>query len=105
MSEEEIKKRLAQQRFAEAQGAYAQMQHQAEAQTAIKALMLRVLDEGARQRLNNIRTVNAELAMSIEAYIAQAYSQGQLRQRLTEADIVSILQVLQKKNDFRIQRK
>lgn len=100
--EEEIKKRILQQRMQEnaQQGEHQQMQE------ALKLIMFQVLDSGARERLSNLKMVKPELALQLEAYLAQVYQAGQIKEKITEEKLVAILKKLSEseKKDIRIKR-
>ena len=81
-----------------------QMQQQ-QLQEQLKAVSMQILEPAARERLNNLRVVKPELAMQLEAYLAQLYQAGQIKQKITEAQLVSILKKLSEKRDIRIRRK
>ena len=101
-TEEEIKKRLLQQKMQEQMGE--QMQQQ-QMQETLKAVSWQILEPAARERLNNLRVVKPELAMQLEAYLAQLYQAGQIKQKITEAQLISILKKLSEKRDIQIRRK
>lgn len=106
MNEEDIKRKMMQQRlqqqFSEEMQQQAQ-QHQMEA--VLKQVRLHLLDEKARERLNNLKLVKPELAVQLEIYLAQMYQAGQIRGRITDEQMVAILMKLGDKKDFRIRRK
>ena len=93
-TEEEIKKRLMQQRAQEMQ-----------LEGQLKAVSWQILEPAARERLNNLRVVKPEIAMQLEAYLAQLYQAGQLKQKITEPQLVQILKKLGEKRDIKIKRK
>ncbi len=110
MNEEEaIKKRLLQQRQGELASVQQQAMQQAMAQqqmeAQLKIAMMQILEPAARERLANIKTVKPELAMQLELYLAQLYAAGQLRNVVTDAQLVQILQKLQEKPEWKIKRK
>lgn len=51
----------------------------------------RVLETEARERLSRVRIVRPDRAQAVENYILKLYSMGQIRQKLTEKDVVQIL--------------
>lgn len=104
--EEEIKKRMIEQKMKElAEKESAKHAETAQVQEAVKSMLRHVLDEKARERLNNIRVANPKLASTLEMHIAQAYQTGQLRHRLSETDLVTILRQISPKKNFKITRK
>lgn len=61
-------------------------------QDEIKSSMLsQLLEVEARERLSRVRIVRPERANSVEQYIMKLYSMGQITKKLTEQDIVQIL--------------
>lgn len=109
-SEEELlKRRLLQQRQAQVAALQQQAIQQAAAQQALlaqlKAAMMQILEPRARERLANLRMVKPELAVQLELYLAQLYQSGQLRSRITDEQLVQILQKLQQKPEWKIKRK
>ena len=110
MSEEdEIKKRmLKRQQEAMQQQAMQQTMHQQtmnEQLELLKAVMNEVLEPKARERLNNLKLVKPELATQVQMYLAQAYQAGQIRGKLSENDLISILKMVTEKKEFRIKRR
>lgn len=107
--EEALKKRLLQQRQSELAGMQQQALQQSMAQqqmeVQLKAIMMQILEPKARERLSNLKTVKPEIAMQLELYLAQLYSAGQLRGIVTDAQLVQILQKLQERPEWKIQRK
>ncbi len=89
-NEEEIKRRMIEQQQLEA---------------TLKIVSMQVLDAKARERLNNLKTVKPELAMQLEAYLAQLYQAGQIRGKITEEQLVMMLKKISEKRDFRIKRR
>ena len=101
--EEEIKKRILQQRMQE--NANQADEHQ-QMEQALKLAMFQILDPKARERLANLKTVKPELALQLEAYLAQVYQTGQIKEKITEEKMVAILKKLSEsgKKDFNIKR-
>lgn len=100
--EEEIKRRLVQQRL---QQELQQSIQQQQMEDVLKQIRLHVLDAKARERLNNLRLVKPDLAMQLELYLAQLYQAGQIKGKITDEQMVSILNKLSPPRDFRIKRK
>ncbi len=73
---------------------------------ARKEQALRVLlSPEARLRLNNVKMVKPEIAMSVENYIINMASQGKFNSQLSDDQLKQILQSLQKpKREFKINR-
>ncbi|RCK59131.1 Uncharacterized protein C23C4.09c [Candida viswanathii] len=62
------------------------------ANDAMAATILgRVLETEARERLSRVKIVRPDRAQAVENYILKLYSMGQIRQKLTEKDVVQIL--------------
>jgi len=110
--EEEIKKRLLQQRMQES--AQAQMQQQMQTQMqqqqleeTLRIIMQQILEPKARERLSNLKMVKPEMALQLQAYLAQLYQAGQLKGLVSEQQLVAILQKLSaaEKKEFKIKRK
>ena len=94
MNEEEIKQRMFQQ----------QMQEQ-QLQQTLKIISMQILEKKARERLANLKLVKPQIAMQLELYLAQAYQAGQLAGRVTDEQLVSILQKIGGRRDIKIRRK
>ena len=108
-SEEEIKKRLQQRMQAQMQSS---MQEQAQSQAQqqqmeemLKTVMSQILDRKAQERLSNLKLVKPELAMQLGMYLAQLFQSGQLRERITDEQLVTILRKLTEKRETKIRRK
>jgi programmed cell death protein 5 len=69
-----------------------------------KQLMTNILTKDAFERLGRVRTVNPDLAGQLELYLIQVYQAGQIKERITDEQLKSILKALQQKRDFRIKR-
>ncbi len=101
-TEEEIKKRMMQQRM---QDMMQQNVEQAQMQEALASIMSRILDKKGKERLSNLKLVKPELAMQLEVYLAQLYQSGQMRGLITDDQLVMILKKISEKRDIRIKRK
>ena len=104
-TEDEIKRRLMQQRAQEMQEHMQTQMQQKQLEGQLKAVSWQILEPAARERLNNLRVVKPEIAMQLEAYLAQLYQAGQLKQKITEEQLVQILKKLGEKRDINIRRK
>jgi programmed cell death protein 5 len=105
-NDEEIKKRLLQQRMQEQfymQQQVASQRKQAEAM--LNDIMARVLDKKARERMANMRLVRPELAMQLEMYLAQLHEAGHLKSVITEEQLIQMLKKISEKKETRIIRK
>ena len=76
-----------------------------EAEEMLRKVMSQILDNKARERLSNLKLVNPEVAMQLEVYLAQLYQSGQLRERITDEQLVMILRKLTEKRETKIRRK
>ncbi|MBS3051074.1 MAG: hypothetical protein J4400_02910 [Candidatus Aenigmarchaeota archaeon] len=107
-SEEEIKKRLQQRMQAQMMGNQGQMQEQAQQQQMeemLRTVMSQILDRKAQERLSNLKLVKPELAMQLGMYLAQLFQSGQLKERITDEQLVIILRKLTEKRETKIRRK
>ncbi len=71
----------------------------------LKMLMTEILEPKARERINNLKLVKPELATQVQIYLVQAYQAGQIRGKLSDEDLVTILKKVDSKKDFKITRK
>lgn len=101
-SEEEIKKRMLQQSLEKQQNIQASQQQMEE---ALKTIMSQVLDRKAKERLSNLKLVKPEIATQLELYLAQLFQSGQLKERITDEQLVMILRKLTEKRETKIRRK
>ena len=107
-SEEEIKKRLQQRMQAQMMGNQGQMQEQVQQQQMeemLRTVMSQILDRKAQERLSNLKLVKPELAMQLGMYLAQLFQSGQLKERITDEQLVIILRKLTEKRETKIRRK
>ena len=107
-SEEEIKKRLQQRMQAQMMGNQGQMQEQVQQQQMeemLRTVMSQILDRKAQERLSNLKLVKPELAMQLGLYLAQLFQSGQLKERITDEQLVIILRKLTEKRETKIRRK
>ena len=101
-SEDEIKKRILEQRMQEAM--MQQNDHQ-QMQQALAPILSRILDKKGKERLSNLKLVKPELAMQLEIYLAQLYQAGQITGIISDEQLVLILRKISEKRDIRIKRK
>ncbi len=104
--EEEIKKRIMQQRLQEhmQESMQGQMQER-QMEEALKQIRMHTLEPKARERLNNLKLVKPELAMQLEIYLAQLYQSGQIKGKITDEQMISILKKISATRDIKIRRK
>jgi programmed cell death protein 5 len=100
--EEDRKKLLFQNAYLQAIQQQAQLKQTEE---ALKSIMLKILTKNARERLNNLKIVKPELALQLEIYLAQLYQSGQIKEQITEQQLILILKNLSNKQDFNIKIK
>jgi programmed cell death protein 5 len=102
--EEEIKKRLLQQRMHHMQNEQTQQQQLEE---TLKTVMHQILEPAARERLSNLKMVKPDMALQLQAYLAQLYQSGQIKGKITDQQVVAILQKLSaaERKEFKITRK
>jgi programmed cell death protein 5 len=107
--EELIKRRLLQQQAAQQMAAQQQVAQQASAQQAaqaqIKSALLQIMEPAARERLANLKLTKPQVAQQLELYLVQLYMSGQLRTRITEQQVIQILQKLTAGPEWKITRK
>ena len=101
MSEEEdIKKQMMERIQSSQENAQKQ-----QAEEALKNAMPHILDEKARERLSNLKLVKPDMAMQLEFYLFQLYQTGQVKEKITEEQLIMVLKKLGEKKDFKITRK
>lgn len=106
MNEEELKKRLLEQKLQEQ--LYLQQQAQLQQQqieTTLKIIMSQILEKKARERLSNLKLVKPELALQLEVYLAQLYQAGHLKGIITEEQLIAMLKKISEKKEIKIKRK
>ncbi len=79
---------------------------EAEISSQKEIILKQILSAEARLRLNNIKMVKPELANSVENYLINTASQGQIKSPLSDDQLKQILLSLQQpKRDFKINRR
>lgn len=78
---------------------------QLQAEQELQAIVRKLLDDGARTRLNNVKLVNRELYLRATQAIIYLYQAGQLKERIDEEQLKQLLGKLAGKKDIRIKRK
>jgi len=71
----------------------------------IQSMLKQLLDENARQRLNNVKLVNKELYMKAFQAIIALQQQGYLQEKLNEAQVKEVLMKLKNDREINIRRK
>ncbi|CCG23153.1 Ymr074c protein [Candida orthopsilosis Co 90-125] len=82
-----------------------QQQQQAAANDMTSVILGKILETEARERLSRVRIVRPDRAQAVENYIVKLYSVGQIRQKLSEKDIVEILDGLSRDTQQKQQSK
>ena len=106
--EGEIKKRLLQQRMQQMQNEQMQGQmQQQQLEETLKIIMQQILEPKARERLANLKMVKPDMALQLQAYLAQLYQSGQIKGKINDQQLVAILHKLSaaERKDFKIKRK
>ncbi len=70
-----------------------------------KAMLPKILDKAALERLGRVRLANPMLAAQLEMYLMQLYQAGQLKEALTDEKLKQILNVLTEKGKTTIKRR
>jgi|SRR3989344_8040759 len=105
-TEEEIKKRMLQQRLQEmTMHQNSSMYEQNQMQEALASIMSKILDKKGKERMSNLKLVRPEMAMQLELYLAQLYQSGQVRGIITDDQLVMILKKISERRDIKIKRK
>ena len=71
----------------------------------LEDMLKMILTSEARQRLGNIKLVNQELYFKVSQFIFQMYQAGQIRDKIDDNQLKSILSRVQPRRDFKIVRK
>jgi programmed cell death protein 5 len=96
MEEEDIKRRLFEEKMAE---------EESKQKEAVKGAMSLAMTPEARERLNNLKVVKPEVAQQLELYLTQLYHSGQMKTKITEEQLIAILKKVNEKTEFKIKRK
>ncbi len=99
MNEDEIKKKMMEQMAGQGQAQEKQMEEM------LKKAMSQILDDKARERLNNLKLVKPDVAQQLEMYLVQLFQSGQIKERITDEQLVMILKKMTEKRDINIRRK
>jgi programmed cell death protein 5 len=102
---EELKKKKLlelQQRLQE-EGVMQEQRRQVELQR--RSILMEVLTPDARSRLANVKLARPEYALQVENLLIQLAQTGQVKQKITDAQLKQILgKISRKKREFRIRR-
>jgi programmed cell death protein 5 len=63
------------------------------------------MEPKARERLANLRLANPPLAQKVEMLILRFYQEGQLRARISEGQLIALLDKLRTKKETKIIRR
>jgi programmed cell death protein 5 len=80
------------------------IKQQEEMEQMKKAVLKKVLDKSAIERMGRIRLVKPEVANQLELYLMQLYQSGKLKNVITEEQLIMILDSLSAKKQFKIIR-
>jgi programmed cell death protein 5 len=69
-----------------------------------KMVLQKVLDKSAIERMGRIKLVKPEVANQLELYLVQLYQSGKLKNVITEEQLITILDSLSAKKQFKIIR-
>lgn len=96
----ELQRRLAEQQAAQEE----QARQQAEMEAQIQAILRRILEPEARERLSRVKLVRPDLAQQVELILIQLYQAGQIRERIDDARLKKILAQIEARTrrEFRI---
>jgi len=70
-----------------------------------EAILRKILDPEARERLKRIEIVKPKFAIQVANYLIALYSSGHLKKVISDQELKRILTLLSKKREFRIIRK
>ncbi len=112
MSEDPELDELRQKRQAEIQKQLAEKEQQEEAksqyETQRQRILMNLLTDDARTRLNNIKMANPDFAISIENQLIQLSQSGRLRSKITDDQLKQMLRQIQDRSgskEIHIKRK
>ncbi len=78
---------------------------QEEQNRMLEQILRKVLVPEAIQRFNNVKVVKPEIAAQLEMYLVKLYQSGQLKQPLSEEQLIQILDKVTPKTTFNIRRR
>jgi len=76
-----------------------------EAEAQLNRVVKTLLDDAARERLSNVKLVNSELYMKAVQAIIYLYNSGKIQEKISEAQLLQLLQTLRNKREITIRRK
>ena len=75
-----------------------------EAEAQLNRVVKTLLDDSARERLNNVKLVNSELYMKAVQAMVYLYNSGKIREKIGETQLLQLLQTLRNKREITIRR-
>lgn len=81
------------------------MAEEFQAEELKQALLSRILSSKAKARLARVRLVKPELAAQVEVHLIQLYQAGRIREEVSDAQLVKLLEALSRRREFKIVRK
>ena len=104
--EELLKQRMMEQKMAEHAAFQQQAGQQAAAQkmleAQIKGALQKILEPAARERLANLKLTKPQIAQQLEIYLVQLYQAGQIQAKITDDQVIQILQKLGASREWKI---
>lgn len=85
-----------------------QQQQMAEIETQRQRVLITLLTDEARTRLNNIKMANPDFAVSLENQLIQLQQSGRIRAKITDDQLKTMLRQIQNRSpskDIHIKRK
>lgn len=80
-----------------------ELQAQQQLEQIKRVLFLKMLSDEARDRLSNIKAANPHFAAQIEAILIQLIQSGQIRQKISESELRTIIKKIKGNNrEYRI---
>lgn len=82
-----------------------QRRREIEAELQLGAIARKLLDDKARERLNNVRLVNRNLYISAVQALVMLAREGRIAGKVGEEELKAVLQNLGEKREIKIRRK